>query len=333
VSFSPPQRLRFEVRDTGIGISEDRWEAIFQPFEQVGDMHHRVGGTGLGLAISRQLVRLMGSDIELESRASEGSAFCFDLEVPVVLQPRTAAASAETVVTGYMGPRRKVLVVDDVAANRMLLRDMLAPLGFELAEAANGREGVKTAASLRPDLILMDTAMPETDGLQATRLLRQLPGLGEVAIIAISANASGSNEAIALAAGADAFLPKPIDLNGLLAQICRLLELQWTCELRESAPAPRHGGPEPLVAPPAQELAVLHHLALLGNMRDIAQHAAHLSELDGRYGAFADELKLLAKGYQSKAILRLVEQHLNAPPLATGEYLPLSPAPGHAGAA
>jgi len=81
---------------------------------------------------------------------------------------------------------------------------------------------------------------------------------------------------------------------------------------RESGPAPRDDAPGRLVAPPAQELAVLHRLALLGNMRDITQHAAHLSELDGRYGAFADKLKVLAKGYQSKAILRLVEQHMDA---------------------
>jgi hypothetical protein len=87
------------------------------------------------------------------------------------------------------------------------------------------------------------------------------------------------------------------------------LKLQWIREPRASGPAPRGDGQ--LVAPPAQELAVLHHLALLGNMGDIAREAAHLSERDGRYGAFADELKVLAKGYQSKAIVRLVERHIN----------------------
>jgi CheY-like chemotaxis protein len=310
VSFSPPGRLRFEVRDTGIGISEDRREAIFQPFEQAGDMQHRFGGTGLGLAISRQLVRLMGSDIEIESRLGEGSAFWFELDLPVV-QAHRAAAVSETVITGYEGLRRKILVVDDVAANRMVLGDMLSPLGFELAEAASGREGLERAQSLRPDLILMDSVMPETDGLETTRRLRKLPGLGELAIIAISADASGTNEATALAAGADAFLPKPIDLSALLAQVGDLLKLQWTRELRESSPAARDDASGPLVAPPAHQLAVLHHLALLGNMRDIAREAAHLSELDGRYGAFAAELKLLAKGYQSKAIVRLVERHIN----------------------
>jgi CheY-like chemotaxis protein len=193
-----------------------------------------------------------------------------------------------------------------------VLGDMLAPLGFELTEAANGREGLDIAQSLRPDLILMDTVMPETDGLEATRRLRQLPGLGEVAIIAISANASGGNEATVLESGANAFLRKPIDLKALLAQIGDLLKLQWTCELREGSPAPRDYAPGRLVSPPAQQLAALHRLALLGNMRDIAREAARLPELDGRYGAFAEELKSLAKGYQSKAILRLVEQHMDA---------------------
>jgi PAS domain S-box-containing protein len=308
VSFAPPARLRFEVRDTGIGIGEDRREAIFEPFEQAGEMQRRMGGAGLGLAISRQLVRLMGSDIEVESRPDEGSTFRFELDLPVV-QAQTAPATSERVITGYEGPRRKILVVDDVAANRMVLGDMLRPLGFEMAEAASGREGLEKAQSLRPDLILIDSVMPETDGLEATRRLRKLPSVGKVAIIAISADASGTNEATALAAGADAFLSKPIDHGALLAQIGGLLQLQWTCEL-ESGPAARDDAPR-VVAPPAHELAVLHRLALLGNMRDIAREAAHLSELDERYDAFADELKSLAKGYQSKAILRLVEQHMN----------------------
>jgi CheY-like chemotaxis protein len=185
---------------------------------------------------------------------------------------------------------------------------MLGPLGFEMAEAASAREGLEKAQSLRPHLILMDSVMPETDGLEATRQLRQLPGVGEVAIIAISANASGTNEATALAAGADAFLSKPIDLSALLAQIGELLQLQWACELRESGLVAQDGAPRGVVAPPAHQLAVLHRLALLGNMRDIAHEAA---QLDGRYGAFADELKLLAKGYESRAIVRLVERHIN----------------------
>jgi PAS domain S-box-containing protein len=312
VRFSPPGRLRFEVQDTGVGMGPDQLETIFQRFEQVSTPQRRLAGAGLGLAISRPLVRLMGGDIRVTSEVGVGSTFCFELEVPVIETERVAPT--ERIATGYEGPRKKVLVVDDVAENRAMAVDMLGQLGFEMAEAANGWEGLEKAQSLRPDLILMDALMPEMDGLEATRRLRQSPGLEEVPVIAISANASGKNEAKALAAGANAFLSKPIDLGSLLAQVAAVLQLEWTYELLESGPAPRHDAPEPLVAPPAQELAVLHRLALLGNMRDIARHAAHLADLDERYGAFADALKLLAKGYQSKAILHLVEQHMDAAP-------------------
>ena len=84
VRLSPPARLRFEVQDTGIGIDAEQLDAIFQPFEQAGDAQRRLGGTGLGLAISRQYVRLMGGDIQVESRLGQGSTFWFELEVPVV---------------------------------------------------------------------------------------------------------------------------------------------------------------------------------------------------------------------------------------------------------
>jgi signal transduction histidine kinase/DNA-binding response OmpR family regulator len=313
VRFSPPTRLRFEVQDTGIGISEDQLESIFQPFEQGGEAQRRLGGTGLGLAISQRFVRLMGGDIRVESRIGQGSTFWFELDLPVV-EAEMAAAPAKVVVIGYQGARKKVLVVDDVAENRALLVDMLGQIGFEMIEAENGSEGLEKAQTLRPDLILMDIVMPEMDGLEATRHLRQLPAQMEVPIIAISASTSGGDKESSLAAGANAFQPKPIDFGILLPQIASLLKLNWTYALPPAGPAQEHEAPGPLLAPPAQEMEILHRLAREGNMRDIVQRAAHLAELDERYRPFADQLRLLAKGYQSKAILSLVERHLERSP-------------------
>jgi PAS domain S-box-containing protein len=307
VRFSPPSRLRFEVQDTGVGISGDQLEIIFQPFEQVSDPQRRLGGTGLGLAISRHFVRLMGGEIHVASEVGVGSTFWFELDVPVI--ETVVAAPPEPTVTGYQGPRKKVLVVDDVAANRAMAIDMLSQLGFDVIEAANGREGLAKAQATRPDWILMDIVMPQMDGLEATRRLRQLPELADVPIIAMSASASGSDEQKSREAGANAFVPKPIDLDQLLAQIAAILKLNWTYE-PQAAPFAEEEAAGPLVAPPAPELERLHRLARLGDMRNIVQWAAQVAELDERYRPFADQLRLMAKGYQSKAILSLVEQYL-----------------------
>jgi PAS domain S-box-containing protein len=311
VRFSPPAQLRFEVQDTGIGVSADHLETIFQPFEQVSDPQRRLGGTGLGLAISRRFVRLMGSDIQVTSEVGTGSTFWFELDVPVIeTETRTPP---ERIVTGYEGPRKKVLVIDDVAANRAMAVDMLSQLGFDVVEAANGLEALHKAEATRPDWILTDIVMPEMDGLEVTRRVRRIPGFESVPIIAMSASASSSDECNSLAAGASAFVPKPIDLDALMMQIAALLKLNWTYEPHATSSA-EHEAIGPLVAPPPQELDTLHHLARLGNMRDIVQWAKRVAELDARYRPFADQLRLMAQGYQSKAILTLVERYLESRP-------------------
>jgi CheY-like chemotaxis protein len=130
-----------------------------------------------------------------------------------------------------------------------------------------------------------------------------------VPIIAMSASASGSDERKCLAVGMNAFVPKPIDLDQLLTQIATLLKLKWTYEPKAASSA-KDEVVGPLVAPPQQELERLHQLARLGDMRNIVQWAAQVAELDERYRPFTDQLRLMAKGYQSKSILSLVEQYL-----------------------
>jgi signal transduction histidine kinase/DNA-binding NarL/FixJ family response regulator len=305
-----PARLRFEVQDSGVGISTDQLGALFQPFEQVGEAQRRLGGTGLGLAISRQYVRLMGGDIQVESRLGQGSTFWFELDLPVVVAD-TAKASAR-IVTGYAGPRRKVLVVEDVAGNRAVVADLLTPLGFEVVAAVNGREGLEMAQRLQPHLILMDIAMPEMDGLEATRRLRELPAFQDVPIIVLSASVSANDNEQCLAVGANAFLPKPIDLDRLLSQIATLLPLEWIYDYRPETEAASEGdASEVFVVPPQPEMAVLYRLARIGNMQEIMAHTAYLAELDPRYGPFVSQLRELAKSYESKAIVSLVERCLN----------------------
>jgi signal transduction histidine kinase/CheY-like chemotaxis protein len=308
--FLPPTRLHFEVEDTGSGIGEAYIESIFRPFEQAGDAEHRSGGAGLGLAISRQFVRLMGGDIRVKSQAGQGSVFSFDLDVPIV-EPKTSAVSRKRTMIGYDGPRRKVLIVDDVAENRALAVDLLGELGFETHEATNGRQALAEAPVLQPDLILMDNVMPEMGGLETTRLLRELPAMNEVAIIAISAGVSEGDQATSLSAGANAFIPKPVEIDSLLKQIGDLLRLRWIYEESESEPSKESSTVEQLVIPPPEEMEVLHRLALMGNMRDIRKWATRVAERDERYRPFADMLSELAKEFRSQDILEVVEKYVN----------------------
>jgi CheY-like chemotaxis protein len=300
-----PGCLRFEVNDTGIGIAQDQLETIFQPFEQVAEKHHQFGGTGLGLAISRKIVRLMGSDIRVESRPGLGSIFWFELAV-AVNNADASAALPERAVTGYTGTRKKILVVDDVQENRDVVTELLSPLGFTLIEAANGSEGLEKAQSQHPDLILMDTIMPLMDGLETTRRLRQLAGYEAIPVITVSASASAEDEANSRAAGANAFIAKPLEIMRLLAQIGRLLQLDWKYE-SEEAEEPAN---ETFLAPPTDEITILHHLARSGNVREILQHTEHMIEMDERYRPFAEHLRSLAQGYKTKDIFSFVEQYL-----------------------
>ncbi len=219
-------RLRFEVIDSGIGMQPDQLHRIFEPFEQVGEAQRRSIGSGLGLAISRQLVRLMGSDIQVSSAPGQGTHFSFDVEMPVVAQPTLGPAGAPTII-GYRGPARRVLVVDDIAANRLVLGAMLRPLGFEVEEAADGQQALDRARATPPDLILMDIDMPVMSGPRAIGLIRQIDACKGLPIIAMSATVDADEVSIGAGSDADVFLPKPIERERLLQETARLLALEW----------------------------------------------------------------------------------------------------------
>ena len=222
-------RLRCEVEDEGIGISEAQQARLFQPFEQLAEVGRREGGTGLGLAISRELIRLMGGDIQVRSRPGEGSVFWFEIVVPA-LEGQVHALLERRAPVGYEGERRKVLVVDDVPHSRAMLLDALDTLGFQVADAGNGAEALVVAARFRPDLIVMDLMMPVMDGFEATQRLRRSPGSAKVPIIATSASATTETDLRSREAGANAFIRKPIEQSVLLDTIAAVLGLTWICE-------------------------------------------------------------------------------------------------------
>ncbi|OGB52719.1 MAG: hybrid sensor histidine kinase/response regulator [Burkholderiales bacterium RIFOXYC12_FULL_60_6] len=307
-------RLRFEIQDTGVGMNPDQLARIFQPFEQVGEAQRKFGGTGLGLSISRQLVRLMDSDIQVDSEVGRGSTFSFEILVPLNTI-EVPPAAPERVVISYQGARMKVLIVDDVEANRDVLKALLTDFGFDVGLATNGLDGVEQALKTRPDVILMDLHMPVMDGLEAMRRIRHTAGMEQVTLIAISASVTPEDHNEATLAGANAFMGKPIQQTLLLEKLAEFLDLTLNYDtLLDDTHADVTARTAELFAPPEEEIDVLYQLARGGNMRDIRKRADHIEAMDIRYRAFADQLRHLAKTYQSKAILEMVNKYAKPRP-------------------
>ena len=229
------QKIRFEVIDTGVGISKEDRAKIFQPFEQAKEAQSRNVGTGLGLSISQQLVNLMGSKLQVKSILGKGSNFWFETEFPLAVN-RTALLQPELNIgniLGYKGKQRTILVVDDKKANRWLLVNILEPLGFKIYTAENGENMFTVMNIERPDLICLDLFMPEKTGFTSAKQLRKFPEYHNIPVIVISATTI--SEEIREYLQCAAFLSKPVDEQELLKSIQKHLNLEWVYKTNKLA--------------------------------------------------------------------------------------------------
>ncbi|MFE4108131.1 PAS domain-containing protein [Almyronema epifaneia] len=226
-------RLQFEVADTGIGLSPQDQAQIFQAFSQVQTSTKLPQGTGLGLVISRRFAQLMGGDLTCRSQAANGTTFAFDILADIVPTATLLRQTPERRVMGLAPgqPRLRLLVVDDNAVNRLLLIKVLAVLAPDVQEATNGQKAVALWQSWQPDLIWMDLRMPEMDGYEATRQIRQrerCDSSGQrVPIIAISAMGTSTSPEAAIAAGCDDFIQKPFKRSQVFDCLQRYLAVQY----------------------------------------------------------------------------------------------------------
>lgn len=305
--------FRCEVTDSGIGIPADKLEAIFEPFTQLVSDRQVKEGTGLGLNITKRLLELMQGRMGVESVVGKGSTFWMEVALPALVDDEVALEKTDSHVIGYLGERKRILVVDDNVGNTSMLVSLLEPLGFEVDTAQNGRDALLRAEEHRPDLVLMDLVMPEMNGLEAATLMRENRKLTDTRIIGTSATATDNAYKETFVASCDDFVTKPIRIDLLLEKIGGQLGIEW-----RTAPTEIEGvkggrsianGEELLVVPAAEEIERLYELAMMGDMLKIEKWATELDAKDHVYRFFAEKLRELAGGFKTKAILALVEQY------------------------
>ncbi|MEH1830594.1 MAG: CHASE2 domain-containing protein [Nostoc sp.] len=315
-SQSPIAKIRFQIEDTGIGMSPDQLKKIFLPFEQVGEAGQRSEGTGLGLAISQRIAALMESQIQVQSHLGEGSLFWLDLTVPLPLAhdwhgkvmstTDVDATPTPQKITGIRGSAPQILIVDDDRNHRSMLTSLLQEIGCRTLEATDGKHGLQVAGEHNPDVILLDLAMPNMDGFELMVHLQANPQTRSIPIIVSSASVFESNRQRSLEAGATAFLPKPLQLDELLNKLRSLLGVEWMYA-QSSPPKGEQVTTSEWVLPSQDVLQQLYHLAMMGDISAIEGMLGELIEQNSQLAPFAAELSKLTANFQTGKIRKFLK--------------------------
>ncbi len=297
------ERYSFEVHDSGPGIAPDRREAIFEPFEQ-DRRTGRLGGTGLGLPIARRNVELMGGSLEADSTVGEGARFFFALELPSVDDlPRSPGAEASTSVSHLAaGFEVTALVVDDIATNRDILRQLLERIGVEVATADSGQGALEAVRERRPDIVFLDIRMPGMDGSDTRARLVEEHGSEAMKIVAVTASVFEHQRLAFLRDGFDAFLDKPLRTEQIYGSLSELLGVEFESADAEPARDLSELSDWSGVALP-EELAVeLQEALKIQSATDLRRGIARVAQLGGKGERLAEHLGELAGRFDMAAI-------------------------------
>ncbi len=305
--------LNFSVIDTGVGISEENINKLFQAFQQVGDHSRQTEGTGLGLAISQQIVQLMGGQIKIESKLGVGSKFFFKLALPLNVESALDQTSNITNsnragnIISYNGDQKHILIIDDRWANRAVLVSLLEPIGFILSEAENGKVGLEKIRENLPDLIITDLAMPVMDGFDFIKQLRNDENFKHLKVVVSSASVAKVDQQMSFDAGADGFLAKPVNAQYLFNLLAKYLQITWNYEEIEVVNQPE------VIFPPVVELEQIYQASRIGDMDLVINEAYRLEQLNSEYKSFATRLINFVDNFDDAGILKFLEPMMRSP--------------------
>ncbi|HTP40267.1 MAG TPA: ATP-binding protein [Steroidobacteraceae bacterium] len=298
------QVAEFEISDTGMGIAPEDMERIFEPFERgKAPAVRALPGTGLGLTITKLLTQIMGGELLVHSVQGAGTRFVVRLmlsEAPA----DTHDSLRSRRVRGYLGPLRRILIVDDDPFHLELLRDLLLPLNFTVFMATDAAIARQLALKHQPDLVLMDLSLPDVSGWELARQLRDSASLEHSRLVIVSANAQeyrpGGDDALH-----DAFILKPIDTQALLECVGALLGLRWIHE----SPAGTEHAQEPASAAPQDRhhLDDLYQLGRIGHVRGIEAKLRQMEAENPSSQALTTQLRTLVSNFDLRQYMSVLE--------------------------
>ncbi len=300
--------LEIEVADSGSGIAEEDQKRIFSEFEQVKGEKAQAQGTGLGLAITKSIVKLMNGVIAVKSEKGKGSTFRIELKDVEVTAKQVGEMAEEREFSPYelKFTPAKVLITDDIDYNRDVLAAYLEPFNFELYFAENGKIAIEQAKKYKPDLILMDMRMPEMNGYEASKWLKDEDWGKDIPIIAVTASVIAQDRKT-IEQYCEGYLTKPLGQFTLIKEMQKFMkytEEKKTVEKKDIRT-------EKIIPPPLSDLKELYELALDGNMDGITQYLDELEQKEKKLKGFCNKFRTLALGFKDVEIENLLEEYIS----------------------
>lgn len=303
--------IRFQIEDTGVGIEESKLKDIFLPFQQSLSYRANSEGTGLGLTISQDIIKEMGSKIQVSS-TSDGSVFWFDLLLAIQeesnLQSQSILTDSELPI-GYDGPSTGILIIDHNQTSRKLLIDLFTSLEFEIWDASSGESGIKLAQEHQPQIVIFDSDLP---GIKSQEIGLQIKQQNPKLDLLISTSTSTSSTASA--ASSDAFLTKPINLKKMLELLATHTEIKWRYPEQPSVPKRKDNIlaiDKDLDVPSIESLNLFLDLIKQGNIWELQQQARQLKSDEPNYKQFSDFILKLADNFQLKKLRQFIQSAID----------------------